>query len=215
VNPPGNISWKKKQLGSSNTCWSESRSGTLLSVKHMDRYLEELEWRFNNRNNPYIFRDALRRIMETAPLEYRRLNRLNRAGVADTSLSAHVGRHEQRHRTHHHMADVVKTQGRIRRVEKKLDRLLAVAGRPKGPLSDDRPTASRPQEGDLAVRIAVAIEKLVEVCEAYLPPILSRLESMDPKLDALLGKGGGRMNPRLRYGYPAGGRAGPRGCWRP
>ncbi|MDE2872108.1 MAG: IS1595 family transposase [Gemmatimonadota bacterium] len=44
-----------------------------MSVKHMDRYLEELEWRFNNRNNPYIFRDALRRIVDTRPLEYRRL----------------------------------------------------------------------------------------------------------------------------------------------
>ena len=44
-----------------------------MSVKHMDRYLEELEWRFNNRDNPYIFRDALRRIVHTDPLEYRRL----------------------------------------------------------------------------------------------------------------------------------------------
>ena len=44
-----------------------------VSAKHLDRYLEELEWRFNNRNNPHIFRDALRRIMSTDPLEYRRL----------------------------------------------------------------------------------------------------------------------------------------------
>ncbi len=44
-----------------------------MSVKHMDRYLEELEWRFNNRDNPHIFRDALRRIMHTSPLEYRTL----------------------------------------------------------------------------------------------------------------------------------------------
>ncbi len=44
-----------------------------MSVKHMDRYLEELEWRFNNRDNPYMFRDALRRIMRTSPLEYRTL----------------------------------------------------------------------------------------------------------------------------------------------
>ena len=44
-----------------------------MSVKHMDRYLEELEWRFNNRNNPWIFRDTLRRIMQTDPLEYRKL----------------------------------------------------------------------------------------------------------------------------------------------
>jgi len=44
-----------------------------MSVKHMDRYLEELEWRFNNRENPYIFRDALRRIVRTDPLPYKRL----------------------------------------------------------------------------------------------------------------------------------------------
>ena len=44
-----------------------------MSVKHMDRYLEELEWRFNNRKNPYIFRDALRRIMNTDPLQYNEL----------------------------------------------------------------------------------------------------------------------------------------------
>jgi len=44
-----------------------------MSVKHMDRYLEELEWRFNNRNNPHIFRDTLCRIMQTDPLEYRKL----------------------------------------------------------------------------------------------------------------------------------------------
>ena len=44
-----------------------------MSVKHMDRYLEELEWRFNNRDNPYIFRDTLARIVDTDPLTYREL----------------------------------------------------------------------------------------------------------------------------------------------
>ena len=44
-----------------------------VSTKHLDRYLEELEWRFNNRDNPYIFRDTLARIMQTEPLEYQRL----------------------------------------------------------------------------------------------------------------------------------------------
>ena len=44
-----------------------------MSVKHMDRYLEELEWRFNNRDNPHIFRDTLARIMHTDPLHYREL----------------------------------------------------------------------------------------------------------------------------------------------
>ena len=44
-----------------------------MSVKHMDRYIEELEWRYNNRNNPHIFRDTLARIMDTKPLEYKKL----------------------------------------------------------------------------------------------------------------------------------------------
>ena len=49
------------------------RSFHKISVKHMDRYLEELEWRHNNRDNPYIFRDALCRIMDTDPLQYKTL----------------------------------------------------------------------------------------------------------------------------------------------
>ena len=44
-----------------------------MSVKHMDRYLEELEWRHNNRNNPHIFRDTMSRIMNTDPMQYREL----------------------------------------------------------------------------------------------------------------------------------------------
>ena len=44
-----------------------------MSAKHMDRYLEELEWRFNNRNNPNLFQDTLARIMDTKHLTYRKL----------------------------------------------------------------------------------------------------------------------------------------------
>ena len=44
-----------------------------VSAKHLDRYLEELEWRFNNRNNPHIFRDTLRRIVTTDTLTYKKL----------------------------------------------------------------------------------------------------------------------------------------------
>ena len=32
-------------------------------MKHLDGYLDELEFRFNNRNNPYLFRDALLRLI--------------------------------------------------------------------------------------------------------------------------------------------------------
>jgi transposase-like protein len=30
-----------------------------LSVKHLPAYLDELEWRYNNRDNPYLFRDTV------------------------------------------------------------------------------------------------------------------------------------------------------------
>ena len=44
-----------------------------ISVKHLDAYLSELEWRFNNRSNPHIFRDTLRRLLDTDRLTYERL----------------------------------------------------------------------------------------------------------------------------------------------
>lgn len=44
-----------------------------VSVKHLDRYLDELEFRFNNRRNPYIFRDALQRMVCCNNLEYKEL----------------------------------------------------------------------------------------------------------------------------------------------
>ena len=44
-----------------------------ISVTQLDPYLEELEWRFNNRNNPHIFRDTIDRILNTDPLKYRKL----------------------------------------------------------------------------------------------------------------------------------------------
>ena len=44
-----------------------------VSLKHIDRFLEELEWRFNDRSNPRIFTDTLRRILTTNALPYRDL----------------------------------------------------------------------------------------------------------------------------------------------
>jgi len=46
-----------------------------ISVKHLDRYLDELEFRFNNRNNPYLFRDALLRLIASPNLEYKILTK--------------------------------------------------------------------------------------------------------------------------------------------
>jgi transposase-like protein len=44
-----------------------------VSVKHLDRYLDEMEFRFNNRNNPYLFRDTLLRLLASSNLEYKNL----------------------------------------------------------------------------------------------------------------------------------------------
>ena len=44
-----------------------------ISAKHLDSYLDELEWRFNNRDNPYLFRDTLQKLIVSDNLEYREL----------------------------------------------------------------------------------------------------------------------------------------------
>ena len=44
-----------------------------VSVKHLDSYLDELEWRFNNRDNPWLFRDTLLKLLSAEHVEYREL----------------------------------------------------------------------------------------------------------------------------------------------
>jgi transposase-like protein len=44
-----------------------------LSQKHMNAYLDEFEFRFNNRDNPFLFRDTLMRLIEGDPLSFDRL----------------------------------------------------------------------------------------------------------------------------------------------
>ncbi len=44
-----------------------------LSVKHLDAYVRELEFRFNNRDNPHLFRDTLRALMSSQSMEYKEL----------------------------------------------------------------------------------------------------------------------------------------------
>ena len=44
-----------------------------VSVKHLDAYLDELEWRFNNRENPYPFRDTLIKLLTSGNFEYKAL----------------------------------------------------------------------------------------------------------------------------------------------
>ena len=44
-----------------------------VSHKHLDRYLDELEWRYANRENEHIFLHTIRRIVHTERLEYKAL----------------------------------------------------------------------------------------------------------------------------------------------
>jgi transposase-like protein len=44
-----------------------------ISAKHMDAYLDEFEWRFNQRENPYLFRDTLVRLLNTPKMEFKEL----------------------------------------------------------------------------------------------------------------------------------------------
>ena len=44
-----------------------------VSAKHLGAYLDELEHRFNNRSNPYLFRDTMRKLITADKLEYKQL----------------------------------------------------------------------------------------------------------------------------------------------
>jgi transposase-like protein len=44
-----------------------------VSAKHLPAYLDEMCFRFNNRKNPYLFRDTLTKMVQTPNLEYKEL----------------------------------------------------------------------------------------------------------------------------------------------
>jgi thermostable 8-oxoguanine DNA glycosylase len=44
-----------------------------VSVKHLPAHLQEMTWRYNNRKNPYLFRDTLMRLIASDNLEYKAL----------------------------------------------------------------------------------------------------------------------------------------------
>jgi transposase-like protein len=44
-----------------------------VSAKHLDAYLDELEFRFNNRENPFMFRDAMLKLVVADNLPYAKL----------------------------------------------------------------------------------------------------------------------------------------------
>lgn len=60
------------------SAWSLFKRGVVgtyhqLSEKHLDAYLDEFEWRHNNRQNPYIFRETLRVLVTADPLTFESL----------------------------------------------------------------------------------------------------------------------------------------------
>jgi hypothetical protein len=44
-----------------------------VSAKHLDSYLDEFEWRLNQRGNPYLFRDTLIRMLSSPKMEFKEL----------------------------------------------------------------------------------------------------------------------------------------------
>jgi transposase-like protein len=44
-----------------------------VSAKHLAAYLDEMTWRFNNRKNPYLFRDTMLKLIHSENLEYKEL----------------------------------------------------------------------------------------------------------------------------------------------
>lgn len=44
-----------------------------VSAKHLDAYLDEFEFRFNNRKNPFLFRDTLLKLLESGNVQYKKL----------------------------------------------------------------------------------------------------------------------------------------------
>jgi transposase-like protein len=44
-----------------------------ISTKHLDAYLDEFDWRFNGRENPYLFRDTLLRLLNSPQIEFKKL----------------------------------------------------------------------------------------------------------------------------------------------
>jgi len=44
-----------------------------ISAKHLQSYVDEFEWRFNGRRNPYLFRDTMLKLISAPKMEYKEL----------------------------------------------------------------------------------------------------------------------------------------------
>jgi len=56
------------RIGASIT---QQTTGTL--SLNLDAYLDDFEWRFNDRKNPYLFRDTILKLIASPNLEYKEL----------------------------------------------------------------------------------------------------------------------------------------------
>ncbi len=72
--------WVRRDVHTNNVegAWSLFKRSIVgafhkVSKKHLDLYLDEFEFRFNNRSNPNIFRNALKELLTCAKLEYKDL----------------------------------------------------------------------------------------------------------------------------------------------
>jgi hypothetical protein len=53
-------------------CWTSSRDiwqELEISAKHLAAYLEDMTYRFINRDNPFLFRDTMMKLVEAPVLE--------------------------------------------------------------------------------------------------------------------------------------------------
>jgi transposase-like protein len=69
--------WIRGDVGTNNieSAWSLFKRAIVgsyhqLSEKHLQAYADEFAFRFNNRENPYLFRDTLRALIKGEPLTY-------------------------------------------------------------------------------------------------------------------------------------------------
>src|SRR5271156_2832307 len=67
--------------------WSLLKRGIVgsyhkVSKEHLPAYVSEFEFRFNNRKNPHLFRDTLKRLLSTEPLPFEKLTAKKRTEAA-------------------------------------------------------------------------------------------------------------------------------------
>jgi hypothetical protein len=62
-------------LPASHVSKTARRGAPCISAKHLAVYLDEMTWRFNNRKNPFLFRDTILKLIHPDNLEYKELTR--------------------------------------------------------------------------------------------------------------------------------------------